>query len=87
MFAYARDRGRRAADRRAGAAAAERGAHRRFDCGAPYMRCAGVPSYSLDRFDTPLTHPLATHAPLVDENAAALRAFHRGSVHAPLTPW
>ncbi len=46
------------------------------------MNCTGAPSYSPDRFDTPLTHPLATHTEFADAEAMeamaiALRDFHR----------
>ena len=52
-------------------------ARRRVDGGAPYMNCAGAPSYSPDRFDTRLTHPLAPHTALADAEAMVLRDFHR----------
>ena len=58
-------------------AAAQSVARRRVDGGAPPLNCTGAPSYSPDRFDTRLTHPLAGHMAIANAKAMALRDFHR----------
>ena len=74
MFAHARDRGRRIDER---APLPQSVARRRVDGGAPPLNCTGAPSYSPDRFDTRLTHPLAGHMAIANAEAMALRDFHR----------
>ena len=76
MFAHARDRGR-GIDEQAPLPQSE--ARRRVEGGAPLplLNCTGAPSYSPDRFDTRLTHPLAGHMAIANAEAMALRDFYR----------
>ena len=75
MFAHARDRGRRIDER---APLPQSVARRRVDGGAPLPRlnCTGAPSYPPDEFDTPLTHPLSTHAAFTDADLAVATALY-----------
>ena len=58
-------------------------ARRRVDGGAPLPRlnCTGAPSYPPDEFDTPLTHPLSTHAAFTDADLAVATALYDMARH------